>query len=123
MQARMGEILLQRGDAGEAERRLREAVRLDPSAEKPFDLLGGLLIDKKDYAAAEAVHREMIRHHPGAVAAYLRLGAVLARQSRWTEAKEALDRARALDPAAPIDPSLVAFLEQRAAAPGAATRR
>jgi uncharacterized protein HemY len=65
----------------------------------------------------------MIRHHPRAVAAYLRLGAVLARQARWAEARDALDRARAIDPAAPVDPSLVAFLEQQAAAPKAASRR
>jgi spermidine synthase len=122
-QARLGELLLQRGRPEEAEARLREAVRLDPSLEKPFELLGALLIDKKDYAAAESVHRAMIRHHPRAVAAYLRLGAVLARQSRWAEAREALDEARAIDPAAPVDPALLAFLERQAQALPGSVRR
>jgi spermidine synthase len=114
--ARMGELLLERGRPQEAEARLREAVRLDPSPEKPFELLGGLLIDRKDYAAAEAVHRETIRHHPRSVDAYLRLGAVLARQSRWAEAREVLHHARAIDPAAPVDPALLAFLERQGGA-------
>ena len=64
----------------------------------------------------------MIRHHPRAVAAYLRLGAVLARQARWAEARAALAEARAIDPAAPVDPALLAFLERQAGAKTAPVR-
>ena len=52
----------------------------------------------------------------GKVAVWLRLGAVLARQERWSEARDAFAKARALDPKAPLDPQLLAFIEQKAAA-------
>jgi len=56
------------------------------------------------------------------VAAYLRLGAVLARQSRWAEARDVLYAVRAIDPAAPVDPELLAFLERQAGPPASVRR-
>ena len=47
----------------------------------------------------------------------------LARQERWREAREAIAKAQALDPKAPVDPQLVAFLEQQASAAGAEALR
>ena len=46
--------------------------------------------------------------------AWLRLVAILARQGHWAEARSALARARAIDPGAPVDAELVAFLESQA---------
>ncbi len=47
------------------------------------------------------------------MAAWLRLAAILARQQRWREAREAIARAKALDPKAAVDPALLAFLDRQ----------
>ena len=65
---------------------------------------------------AEGIFRRVLKSDPGKVAVWLRLGAVLARQERWSEARDAFAKARALDPKAPLDPQLLAFIEQKAAA-------
>ena len=56
----------------------------------------------------------MLRREPSNVTAWLRLGAVLARQGKWSEAREALGWARSLDPEAPIDPELERYIQERA---------
>jgi spermidine synthase len=111
--ARAGELLLDRGRPAEAEKHLAEAVRLDPGRARAWEALGELALDRHDYARAEEAHRALLRLQPGNVAAWLRLGAVLARQQRWHEARDALGRARALDPKAPVDPQLLGFLDRQ----------
>jgi spermidine synthase len=95
-------------------RALESAVAADPSLDAAFDLLGQLHIDRQDFAAAERAHRELLRLKPGNVEGWLRLSAVLARQSKWKDAHAAIRRAREIDPAAPVDPALLQFLEQQA---------
>jgi predicted Zn-dependent protease len=112
---RTAELLLARGRAAEALGRLRVAVRMDPESFHAWDLLGQLAIDRRDYLLAEEAHRAMLRREPGNVDAWLRLAAVLARQGKWGEAREALVWARRLDPEAPVDPELERYLARRAA--------
>ncbi|HEX9188396.1 MAG TPA: tetratricopeptide repeat protein, partial [Vicinamibacteria bacterium] len=116
--ARAGAVLLDRGRLAEGEKYLRESVRLDPADASSWQRLGGLALDRRDYAQAEEAHRALLRARPDDTAAWLRLGAVLARRERWREARQAIARAQALDPEAPVDAALLAFLERQAETAG-----
>ena len=88
---------------------------MDPESFHAWDLLGQLAIERQDYPLAEDAHRAMLRREPGNVDAWLRLAAVLARQAKWGEAREALVWAGRLDPEAPVDPELERYITRRAA--------
>ena len=97
--------------------RLTHPVEKRPILEKldrAWEALGGAAIDARDWGRAEQAHRALLRLRPRDVNVTLRLAAVLARQSKWEESEGALRRARALDPAAPIDPRLAAYVEAHA---------
>jgi spermidine synthase len=102
-----------------AGRALEAAVAADPGDARAWETLGALALDRRDYRRAEEAHRALVRVEASNVAAWLRLGAVLARQQKWSEARDAIARARALDPKAPVDAELLAFLDRQAARPGA----
>jgi spermidine synthase len=110
------------GLPGRARRALERALVLDPECEPALDRLGGEAIDLQDWPRAEALHRGLLRVRPGDVDAWLRLAAVLTRQAKWTEARDALRRARSLDPKAPVAPELMAFVERQAASAAASPR-
>jgi spermidine synthase len=112
-QERLGQMLAEAGQSDAAERRLREAVRLDPGLDTAWDRLAVLYLDRKDYARSAEAHGEVLRLRPRDVQVRLRFGAVLARLGRWGEARAALQEARRLDPKAPVDPALLAYLEAR----------
>jgi spermidine synthase len=112
------EVLLGQGREAEALARLRMAVRLDPDDLKAWDLLGQIAIDRRDYPLAEEAHRAMLRREPTHVDAWLRLGAVLARQGKWGEARDALQWAKQLDPDAPVDPELERYMNEKAEGTG-----
>ena len=118
--ARAGELQVERGRPREALGEYSEAVRLDPTRGSAWEAIGSIALDLRDYKRAEEAHRALVRLDPAKVSAWLRLAAVLARQQRWAEAREAIDKARALDPKAPVDPQLLAFLDRQkaTAAPG-----
>jgi cytochrome c-type biogenesis protein CcmH/NrfG len=97
-------------------------VAADPDDAKAWESLGGFALDRRDYARAAEAHRQLVRLEPENTPAWLRLAGALARLQRWAEAKDALARARSLDPKAPVAPELVAFLEQQASAPVAPAR-
>jgi spermidine synthase len=96
------------------ERTLRLAVSRHPDDARAWESLGGYALDRHDYRLAAEAHRELVRLEPGNSPAWLRLGAALARQEQWGEARDAIARARALDPKAPVDAELVSFLEKAA---------
>ena len=106
-----------------ATRALDAAVAADPGDARAWETLGALALDRRDYRRAEEMHRALVRVEASNVAAWLRLGAVLARQQKWGEAREAIARAQALDPKAPVDAELLAFLDRQAASPGASGER
>jgi spermidine synthase len=99
------------------ERTLRLAVSRHPDDARAWESLGGYALDRRDYRLAADAHRELVRLEPGNAPAWLRLGAALARQEKWGEARDAIAKARALDPKAPVDTELVAFLDKAAARP------
>jgi spermidine synthase len=99
-------------------RTLEAAVAAFPDDARAWETLGSFALDRRDYRRAEEAHRALVRLQPDDTAAWLRLGATLARQQKWREAREAIARAQKLDPKAPVDADLVAFLDRRSAAPG-----
>jgi tetratricopeptide (TPR) repeat protein len=90
------------------------ALTLDPSHALALERLSSLYIDLRDFPGAERTHRDLLRLRPRDAEAWVRLGAVLARQSKWAEAADAFERAKALDPKAPLDPALLEYVTQRA---------
>jgi spermidine synthase len=106
-------LLVDRGRPREAERQYGEVVRLDPARASAWEAIGGLALDRRDYARAVEAHRALVKLQPTKVSAWLRLAAALAREQRWGEAREAIAKAQALDPKAPVDPQLLQFLEQQ----------
>jgi tetratricopeptide (TPR) repeat protein len=114
----LAERWLAAGLPGRARRALERAVVLRPDDERAWEALGGAAIDARDWGRAEEAHRALLRLRPRDVNATLRLAAVLARQAKWEESGAALRRARELDPRAPVDPALAAYVEAHAR-PGA----
>ena len=115
-QAALGELLLSRGRPIEAEPHLRAAVEIDPTRRETFNTLAALYLEARQMEKAEEAHRALLRHHPSYVPARLRLGAILARQGKWAESQATLREAQRLDPQAPVDPALMAYLDAQAAA-------
>ncbi len=101
------------GLPGRALRAYQQALALDPENEPALEQLGGVAIDAADWPRAEALHRTLIRVNPQSVATQLRLAAILTRQSKFAEARQALRRARQLDPQAPVSEELLGYIEAR----------
>ena len=105
--------------AASVARTLEAAVLAFPDDARAWEALGGFALDRRDYHRAEEAHRALVRLEPENGLAWMRLGATLARQEKWREAREAMARAQSLDPEAPVDAAVLAFLDQKAAADAA----
>ena len=116
----LGKRYAETGQTARALPTLERAVAADSTLADAQELLGHLYLDRRDYPAAERAHRDYLRLRPARVDAWLRFAAVLARQSKWKEARESIEHARRLDPAAPVDPALLAYLERQAPSAGGA---
>jgi tetratricopeptide (TPR) repeat protein len=110
------------GLPGRARRGLEKALLLDPLQDAALEKLGGDAIDAADWPRAEALHRALLRVRPRDVDARIRLGAVLSRQAKWVEARDAFQEARRLDPRAPVDPQVLAYVAARVDAGGPTSR-
>jgi len=108
------ELMLESGRQVEALAQLAVAVQLDPDLVHGWDLLEEVSVQRRDYALAEKANRAILRREPANVDAWLRLAAVLARQSEWAAAHDALAWARSLDPDAPVDSDLERYIARRA---------
>jgi spermidine synthase len=116
--AALGDLLMARGRDREAEPHLRAAVELDPANLDAFNALAGLYLENREMEKAERAHLDLVRHHPDFVAGRLRLGAILARRGAWAQSRTQLREAQRLDPKAPVDPALLAYLDQQVATSG-----
>jgi spermidine synthase len=112
--AALGERYAEAGQPLRAIAALERALARDPSRERALERLSLLYIDQRDFPGAERAHREWLRLHPRDADAWIRFGAVFARQSKWAEAKDAFDRAKAVDPKAAVDPALLDYVKARA---------
>jgi tetratricopeptide (TPR) repeat protein len=84
-------------DAGE-EAELQQAIRLDPNLAEAQNQLGYLAARGGDPARAETFFRAAVQASPSYVVAWVNLAATLASEEKWTEAKQAVDRALTIDP-------------------------
>jgi tetratricopeptide (TPR) repeat protein len=110
----LGQHYQERAQPSRAIAALERAVAIDPGRATAWERLGLLLLDQRDYGAAERAHRALLALRPSSVEAWLRLAAVCARQSKWPDARDAIARARRLDPKAPVEPALLEFLARQA---------
>jgi protein O-GlcNAc transferase len=90
---------IQAGKLNEAERILREAVRLDPRDFQALHLLGFTHLRKKEYAQAEQLIGKAILLNPSQADAHYNRGCALQEMAREAEAVEAFDKALLLNPA------------------------
>lgn len=79
-----------------------------------LDALSAVYLDRREMEKAEATHRALLRLDPGYVAGHLRLGAILARRGAWAESRAELKEAQRLDPKAPVDENLMAYIDRQA---------
>ncbi len=85
----------------EAERAVREAIALDPTAAGPQVHLGNVLADRGDAAGAEAAYRTALRLDDKEAHAHYNLGLLLKEAHRIPEANAELEQATRLAPDEP----------------------
>ena len=83
--------------AGE-ETALQRAIQLNPNLAEAQNQMGYITAHKGDVARAEDYFHAAIHAAPSYVAAWINLAATLASESKWQDAKEALDHALEIDP-------------------------
>jgi Flp pilus assembly protein TadD len=86
------------GDAAAEHAALEHAVQIDPTLAIAQYRLGYLASQNGDAATAEAQFRLAVRYAPEFTQAWVSLAATLGSESRFPEAKEAVDNALRLDP-------------------------
>lgn len=77
---------------------LERAIQLNPNLAEAQNQMGYLAARNGDSAQAERFFRAAIHASPSYVVAWINLAASLAGQTRWQDAKEAVDRALEIDP-------------------------
>ncbi len=95
---RLGTALLEEGSAREAERELREAIRLDPRCAGAWVNLGGILFSRWDFAGALEANREAAAADPTLVLAWFNQGLAHLQLGDSERAVEGFRRAIELDP-------------------------
>jgi tetratricopeptide (TPR) repeat protein len=87
MVALLGAVLLKDGQLDEAERRLRDAIRLAPKFAKAYDDLGVLLLRRDDFQEAELMFRKAVELLPDVASSWFGLVHALKGQDSLAEAK------------------------------------
>jgi superkiller protein 3 len=77
---------------------LERAIELNPNLAEAQNQMGYLAARSGDSAQAERFFRATIHASPSYVVAWINLAASLAGQTRWQDAKQAVDRALEIDP-------------------------
>ncbi|MGH9329425.1 MAG: tetratricopeptide repeat protein [Vicinamibacterales bacterium] len=94
---RRGETYQRRGDAAAAQRDLRRAAELDPSATRPPEMLGDLQYAQRRYASAAEQYTESVELDDASPRVQYKLGLSLYRAGRAADGVGPLERAVALD--------------------------
>ncbi|HXI01753.1 MAG TPA: alkaline phosphatase family protein, partial [Candidatus Saccharimonadales bacterium] len=87
----LGILLDSAGKKAEAEKSLREGLRLDPAFPEGLQQIYGILTARKDYAGLETLLRKALDARPGSVPAANLLALTLEREGRAPEAVELLE--------------------------------
>ncbi len=98
MVALLGAIQLKSRQIPEAEKQLRQAIRLAPSFAKPHEDLGLLLLEKGQPEEAARVLKKATRLDPDLDLAHFNLGKALAMLGRGREADQAFEKSFDLNP-------------------------
>jgi tetratricopeptide (TPR) repeat protein len=98
MVALLGAIQLKSRQIPEAEKHLRQAIRLAPTFAKPHEDLGLLLLDKGQPEEATRILKKATRLDPDLDCAYFNLGKALAMLGRGREADQAFEKSFDLNP-------------------------
>jgi tetratricopeptide (TPR) repeat protein len=94
---RRGETYLRRGDVSAAQRDLRKAAELDPSATRPREMLGDLQYEQGRYPGAAEQYAEAVRLDDASPRMQYKLGLAQYRAGRAADALGPLERAVVLD--------------------------
>ena len=94
----VGVSYLYMGRLQDAERCLRQAIRIEPGVRLAHTYLGMLALQRKDDAEAEREFGIELKQDPNSQLAVAELGEVRYRQGRWAEAAEQLSRSRTVSP-------------------------
>jgi tetratricopeptide (TPR) repeat protein len=94
---RRGETYQRRGDVAAAQRDLRKAAELDPSATRPREMLGDLLYAQGRYDAAAEQYAASVQLDDASPRVQYKLALSCYRSGRTADAVAPLDRAVALD--------------------------
>lgn len=89
----LGNALLKRGHAAEAEEHVRQVIASRPALPQPYDSLGVALAAQGRYPEAEAAFRQALRRSPDQGLTLANLGRLYTDQGRWLEALPLLRRA------------------------------
>jgi hypothetical protein len=108
---RLAELAWARADVSRARELLEATLARDPAHLASAETLAGILASRGDLARAEAVYRSLLEQAPGHAPAHLQLAAVLVRAGRLAPARDALRRARELDPSLPGSAELLERVE------------
>ena len=98
MVALLGAIQLKSRQIPEAEKHLRQAIRLAPSFAKPHEDLGLLLLDKGQPEEAARILKKATRLDPDLDFSFFNLGKALAMLGRGREADQAFEKSFDLNP-------------------------
>lgn len=89
------------GDSVNERAALEQAIQIDPNMAEAQNQLGYLASRAGETASAEEHFRLAVRASPGYAKAWVNLAATLYLESKWPEARQAVDRALQLDPGNP----------------------
>jgi len=98
MIALLGAVLLKDGQLDEAERRLRDAIKLAPKFAKAHDDLGVLLLQRDDFQEAESMFRKAVELLPNLGSSWFGLVHALKGQDKLAEAKHICGQILAANP-------------------------
>jgi tetratricopeptide (TPR) repeat protein len=98
LQGELGNILLQRGQASEAEVCYETALKLNPDYVQAHNNLGDIFLNTGRVPAAIGQFQEALRLRPDAADAHVNLGSALARQGRLPPAIREYEEALRRDP-------------------------
>jgi tetratricopeptide (TPR) repeat protein len=77
---------------------LQRAIQLNPNLAEAQNQMGYLTVREGDFAQAEIYFHAALQASPSYVAAWINLAATLASETKWQDAKHAVDRALEIDP-------------------------
>src|SRR5437899_450494 len=112
--AGLGQIHSFRGDQGQAETFLLRALEKNPSLKLPYDMLGLIYLRRGDLLRSRQTYEALVRRLPADPTGYYGQALILIEEKRWSDARERLEKALALEPGAVQTKDLLDFVKRQA---------